>query len=107
MDAKERVHVVTGGVIPIVLGILIFLNSMNIYVITESWPILLIVISIYTLVQRARDVGGWFIGVVGIIFLVVKNFYAGLDRIAAYALPSLLVLLGIYILFTYFKKRQS
>lgn len=106
MEIKERTHIITGGVILIALGALIFLNSMDIYVFSKSWPILLIVISVCTLAQRVKDIGGWFIGVVGIVFLVIKNFYADLDKVAAYAMPSLLILLGAYILFNHFKKQR-
>jgi len=62
MGTKEKMKVLTGGVILIALGILIFLNSMGYYGFDKSWPIFLIVISICTLVQQVRDIGGWLIG---------------------------------------------
>ncbi len=111
MGTKEKMKVLTGGVILIALGILIFLNSMGYYGFDKSWPIFLIVISICTLVQQVRDIGGWLIGFVGIAFLVIKNVnITDLDKYATYAiyaLPALLVLLGAYILFNHFRKRQS
>ncbi|MBE9547071.1 MAG: hypothetical protein IMF10_06215 [Proteobacteria bacterium] len=106
MEARERTHIITGGVILITLGVLIFLNSMDIYGFGKSWPILLIVVSVCTLVQRTKDIGGWIIGIVGVVFLVVKNFQTNLDKIAGVALPALLVLLGVYILFNHFRKRR-
>ncbi|MDO9528949.1 MAG: DUF5668 domain-containing protein [Syntrophales bacterium] len=107
MVAKETRKVLAGGIILIALGILIFLNSMTGYGFDKSWPILLIVISICTLVQQSKDIGGWLIGIVGTVFLVIRNFYTDLDKIATYALPSLLMLLGAYVLFNYFRKWRS
>jgi len=107
MDVKEKTKIITGGVILIALGVLIFLNSMTGCGFDKSWPILLIVISICTLVQRIKDVGGWLIGVVGIVFLVIKNYSTDFDKIIVYALPSLLILLGIFVLFNHFRKRKS
>lgn len=110
MGTKEKMKVLTGGVILIALGVLIFLNSMNYYGFDKSWPIFLIVISICTLVQQVKDIGGWLIGIVGIAFLVIKNANTILDKYAQYvtyaiyALPALLVLLGAYILFNHFRK---
>ena len=106
MEAKERRKVLAGGIILIALGALILLNSMTGYGFDKSWPILLIVISICTLVQQSKDIGGWLIGVVGVVFLVIKNFYTDLDKIATYALPSLLMVLGAYVLVNYFRKRR-
>ena len=105
MEIRAKRGVITDGVILIALGVLIFLNTANIYIFSESWPLMLIVISVYVLVRSIYNTGGWAIGVVGVIFLVIRNFYPDLDRIASYILPLLLILLGAYMLFTYFKKR--
>jgi hypothetical protein len=105
VEIREKIGVTTDGVILIALGILIFLNTANIYIFSESWPLMLIVISVYVLVRNIYDTGGWAIGVVGIIFLAIRNFYPDLDRIASYILPLLLILLGAYMLFNHFKKR--
>ena len=106
MEGKERRKVLAGGIILIALGTLILLNSMTNYGFDKSWPILLIVISICTLVQQSKDIGGWLIGIVGVVFLVIKNFYTDLDKIATYALPSLLMVLGVYLIINYFRKRR-
>ncbi|MBW2544673.1 MAG: hypothetical protein JRD43_04260 [Deltaproteobacteria bacterium] len=88
-----------GAAILITLGILIILNSSDIYGFDKSWPILLIVISASMLAQRSRDVGGWFIGVVGVGFFVMKNFWPEIEDWGKYVFPVLLILLGGYILF--------
>ena len=105
MEIREKRGVITDGVVLIALGVLIFLNTANIYIFSESWPLMLIVISVYVLVRSIYNTGGWAIGVVGVIFLVIRNFYPDLDTAASYILPLLLILLGAYMLFTYFKKR--
>ncbi|MBW2559070.1 MAG: hypothetical protein JRD69_09620 [Deltaproteobacteria bacterium] len=88
-----------GAAILITLGVLIILNSSDIYGFDKSWPILLIVISAAMLAQHARDVGGWFIGVVGVGFFVMKNFYPEIEDWGKYVFPALLILLGGYIIF--------
>jgi len=98
MEEREKMHVLTGGMILITLGILILLNSMDIYGFTKSWPILLIIIAIGTLIQRAKDIGGWFIAVAGLIFLISQNGWIDMNRIAVYLLPVLLIVIGINIL---------
>ena len=63
MEPKEKRHILTGGMILITLGVLIILNNTTAYRFGMSWPILLIVVAIGTLVQRVKDIGGWIIGV--------------------------------------------
>jgi uncharacterized membrane protein len=104
---KERKFIFTGALILIALGILIILNSSRIYGFDESWPILLIVISMGTLVQRIKDIGGWFIGIVGIVFLAIRNFYPGIEYWAQYVLPAVLILLGAYLLYEYLMKTNK
>jgi len=88
-----------GAAILITLGILIILNSSDIYGFDKSWPILFIVISISMLAQRARDVGAWIIGAAGVGFFVMKNFYPAIEDWGKYVFPVLLIVLGGYILF--------
>jgi putative Mn2+ efflux pump MntP len=99
VGATEKKFILTGALILIALGVLIILNSSRVYGFNESWPILLIVISVGTLVQRIKDIGGWFVGIVGTVFLAIKNFYPGIEYWAQYVLPALLILLGAYILY--------
>lgn len=104
MERKQRKHILTGSLILIALGVLIILDKSGVYEFSKSWPILLIVISTGTLVQRIQDVGGWFIGIVGVIFFVMHNFYPEIENWAQYILPALLILLGAYILVKHFQK---
>ena len=91
----------------VTLGVLIILSNMDIYGFDRSWPILLIVIAAGTLMQRVKDIGGWFIGVAGVIFLLVKNWGYDLHVTARYLLPVLLILYGINVLIKYYKKKQQ
>jgi hypothetical protein len=107
LEEKEKKRILTGGMVLITLGVLIMLSNMNIYGFEKSWPILLIVIAVGTLMQRIKDIGGWFIGVAGLIFLFVKNWGYDLHVIAIYLLPLLLILVGINILIKQYKKKQQ
>jgi len=96
-----------GGMILIALGILILLSNMGIYGFDKSWPILLIVISIGILIQRVKDIGGWFIGVAGLIFLFVNNWGYDLHAVAIYLIPLILILVGVNVLIKQYKKKQQ
>ena len=89
-----------------IIGILIILNSSDIYGFDKSWPILLIVISASMLAQRSRDVGGWFIGVVGVGFFVMRNFCPEIEDWGKYVFPVLLILLGGYIIFKNSRRKK-
>jgi len=107
MDSTEKRRILTGSLILITLGILIILDNTGIYGFDKSWPILLIAIAAGTLMQRVKDIGGWFIGAAGVIFLLVNNWGYDLHIIAKYLLPVLLILFGINMLVKHYKKRQQ
>lgn len=104
MEKKETMHVITGGMILITLGVLIILGKTNIWSFNASWPILLIVIGLGTLIQRLKDVGGWIILVVGIIFLLTEIFGMEIYALGKYLLPVLLIVVGANILMKFRKK---
>ena len=93
-----------GGMILITLGVLIFLSKAGIYPFSQTWPVLLIVIGVCTLIQKVLDIGGWFITVVGVIFLFMEIFGMELSRYSQYILPVILVLLGAFVLI---KRRKN
>jgi hypothetical protein len=99
VEQKDKRQILTGGLMLIALGVLILLNSLEIYEFNKSWPILLIVIAVAALAQNVRDAIGWFIGAVGIMFLVVKNWYVHIGELTKFALPIFLILLGAYMLY--------
>ena len=107
MDSTEKRRILTGGLILITLGVLIIFDNTGIYGFGKSWPILLIAIAAGTLMQRVKDIGGWFIGAAGVIFLLVNNWGYDLHIIAKYLLPVLLILFGINMLIKHYKKKQQ
>lgn len=102
--SHDKRNIITGGVILIALGILIFVGKTTSYGFSQTWPILLIVIGITTLFQRVKDIGGWFITVIGIIFLLMEIYGMELFRFSQYILPVVLVLLGVYVIL---RKRKN
>jgi hypothetical protein len=96
--ADRKRHMLTGGMILITLGVLIFLHMSGYYYFSKSWPVLLIVIGISTLIQSLRDVGGWFITVVGAIFAITEIYGIEFYKLSKYVLPALLILIGIHVL---------
>jgi hypothetical protein len=104
MNVREKFDIMTGGLILITLGCLIILNNMDIYGFDKSWPILLLVIAISMLMQKVKDIGGWLILVVGIIFLLINNWGLHLHILGTYLLPVILIVLGINI---FMKKRKK
>jgi predicted membrane protein len=107
VEKRNKRSILTGGMILIALGILIILGKMSIWPFSRSWPLLLIVIAVGTLFQRGRDLGGWIIGCVGLIFLISENFEVEIYAIATFLLPVLLILVGVNVLTKYFRKRTE
>jgi predicted membrane protein len=104
MNVREKFDIMTGGLILITLGCLIILNNMDIYGFDKSWPILLVVIAFSMLMQKIKDIGGWLILVVGIIFLLINNWGLHLHVLGTYLLPVILIVLGINV---FMKKRKK
>ncbi|MBN1613717.1 MAG: hypothetical protein JW950_04535 [Deltaproteobacteria bacterium] len=106
MSSRQKRHIVTGGMILITLGALLILDDTTAYRLSMSWPILLIVIGLGTLIQQPRDIGGWIIGVVGVIFLLKETFLVNFGALAVYLLPLLLILIGINIIVKYMERKE-
>ena len=98
MEQREKRQVLIGGVVLVTLGTLIALNNYTEFKFTNSWPILLIVISIATLAQSHKDFAGWIVGVVGLVFLFDSNWSIHVGYLRNYILPPLLILIGLYML---------
>jgi predicted membrane protein len=107
METRNKKSILTGGMILIALGIMIILSKMGIWPFSRSWPLLLIVVAAGTLIQRGRDLGGWIIGCVGLIFLISENFEMKIYAIATFLLPALLILVGVNVLIKHFRKRAE
>lgn len=102
--ASAKHNVLTGGVILITLGVLLYLSKAGTYSFGQTWPVLLIVVGICTLIQKFKDVGGWFITIVGIIFLVHETYGLQLYKYSQYILPAILIMLGVFVLL---KRRKN
>lgn len=100
---RERRNVLTGGMILITLGILVFLHKLDVWAFSVSWPLLLIVIAVGTLIQRVRDLGGWIIGCVGFVFFLSENIGVEIWKVVNLLLPLLLILAGVHALRKNFK----
>jgi predicted membrane protein len=106
-EKRNKRSILTGGMILIGLGVLIILSKMGVWAFSQSWPMLLIIIAIGTLIQRVRDLGGWIIGSVGLIFLISESFEVKIYAIATFLLPVLLILVGVNVLMKYFGKKTE
>ena len=104
MDRKEKINVITGGMVLVTLGVLVILGNTQIWSFTRSWPVLLIVIAIGTLIQRFKDLGGWIILAVGVVFLLTEVFGMQIYALGKYLMPVLLIVVGANILLKYNKR---
>jgi hypothetical protein len=101
MERKEKMHVITGGMVLITLGVLVILGNTQIWSFSRSWPVLLIVIAVGTLIQRFKDLGGWIILAVGVVFLLTEVFGMQIYAMGKYLMPVLLIVVGANVLFKY------
>lgn len=104
MERKEKMHVITGGMVLVTLGVLIILGNTQIWSFSRSWPVLLIVIAVGTLIQRFKDLGGWIILAVGVVFLLTEVFGMQVYTMGKYLMPVLLIVVGANVLFKYNKR---
>jgi predicted membrane protein len=104
---RRRNRALTGGMILITLGVLIILHKMNVWVFSESWPVLLVVIALGTLMQRIGDVAGWVIGCVGVFFLISENMDVKIYAIATFLFPLVLILAGLNVLIKNLKRKDD
>ena len=96
--AGSKRHMLTGGLILIALGVLIYLSKANIYSFWQTWPVLIIVIGFGTIIQKASDFGGWFITIAGVLFLIMSFMVLIFHKYSQYILPAVLILLGIFVI---------
>ena len=106
-ERREKRGVLTGGMILITLGILIFLHKLGVWAFSSSWPLLLVVIAAGTLIQRVRDLGGWIVGAVGLIFFLAENVGMEIWKIVNILLPILLILAGLRVLQKNIRKKDA
>ena len=106
MERMNRKVILTGALILIALGVLIILNSTRFYRFDESWPVLFIVVAAGLLVQHVKNISGWLVGTVGVIFLALKNFYPGSMEWAKYVIPAVMILAGAFLVYEWFKTQR-
>ncbi len=96
--SDKKQNVITGGTVLITLGILIYLSKSGSFPFGQTWPVLLIVIGICTLLQKFRDLGGWIITLAGTGFLFYEFYGFDVSQYSKYVLPGIIILLGIFVL---------
>jgi predicted membrane protein len=104
MKVREKFDILSGGLILITLGCLLLFDNMEVYGFSKSWPILLMVIAFSILIQRFKDIGGWMILIISIIYLLLKNWKQDLHILGTYILPVILIVVGINL---FWKKRRK
>ncbi len=107
MEAKERMRIASGAVILLTLGVLVLLSSFGIYGLDRSWPILIIVFALFTLVQSPKDAGGWIIGAAGLLFLFFENWFDQVGAMTMNLVRSALLIVVAFFLFKTMRKKES
>jgi len=107
VEVKERMKVVSGAVILLTLGVLVLLSTFGIYSLEKSWPILVIVFALFTLVQSPRDAAGWIIGAAGVMFLFFENWFGQVGEMTLNVIRSVILIVIVFVYFKYLRKKES
>jgi membrane-bound ClpP family serine protease len=107
VEAKEKMRIASGAVILLTLGVLVLLSSFGIYGLDRSWPILILVFALFTLVQSPKDAGGWIIGAAGLLFLFFENWFDQVGAMTMNLVRSALLIVVAFFLFKTMRKKES
>ena len=107
MEAKEKMRIASGAVILLTLGVLVLLSSFGIYGLDRSWPILILVFALFTLVQSPKDAGGWIIGAAGLLFLFFENWFDQVGAMTMNLVRSAILIVVAFFLFKTMRKKES
>jgi predicted membrane protein len=107
VEAKEKMRIASGAVILLTLGVLVLLSYLGIYGLDKSWPILILVFALFTLVQSPKDAGGWIIGAAGLLFLFFENWFGQVGTMTMNLIRSALLIVVAFFLFKTMRKKES
>lgn len=107
MEAKEKMKIASGAIILLTLAVLVLLSSFGIYSLDKSWPILILVFALFTLVQSPKDAGGWIIGAAGLLFLFFENWFGKVGDTTMNMIRSALLIVVALFLFKTMRKKES
>jgi len=107
VEAKEKLRIVSGAVILVTLGVLVMLSSFGIYSLDKSWPLLIIVFALFTLVQSPKDLGGWVIGAAGVLFLFFENWFDQVGKTTMNVIRSVLLIAAAFFLWKYLGREKG
>jgi predicted membrane protein len=107
VEAKEKMRIASGAVILLTLGVLVLLSYLEIYGLDKSWPILILVFALFTLVQSPKDAGGWIIGAAGLLFLFFENWFGQVGTMTMNLIRSALLIVVAFFLFKTMRKKES
>jgi len=107
VEAKDKMKIVSGAVILLTLGVLVLLSTFGIYSLEKSWPILIVVFALFTLVQSPRDAGGWVIGAAGLLFFFFENWFGQVGEMTLNVIRSVILIVIVFVYFKYLRKKES
>jgi hypothetical protein len=107
VEAKDKMKIASGAVILLTLGVLVLLSTLGVYSLDKSWPILILVFALFTLVQSPRDAGGWIIGAAGLLFLFFENWFGQVGEVTLNVIRSAILIAVVFVYFKYLRKKAS
>jgi hypothetical protein len=107
VEEREKMRIASGAVILLTLGALVLLSFFGIYSLDKSWPILILVFALFTLIQSPKDAGGWIIGAAGLLFLFFENWFGQVGTMTLNMVRSVLLIVVAFFLYKTMRKKES
>ncbi len=93
------------GLVLLTVGSLFILDRLIILEVYTSWPLIMVAVGVALFLLNPHSLASWIVGGIGVIFFVVNFVIAFFPEVEAWSdliWPTILVIIGILLLYRYY-----